>query len=218
VRLSQGSGDAKDLAAVQRGTGSWGEALKLMTMFYSYMSAFYQRQRKLGRDAGRALSDRDIAALPGIVARAWWLLVVPPILAAILSGNGPDEEEDWVWWAFEKITAQSLGPIPLVRDIWAPILARMTDQPSFGYRFTPIQGVGESAINVAGDVGNIAQGEETKRMTRNVMELVGFSTGLVPGQIATSTQFLVDVGYGDQDPQGAAEWFEGLTKGKVSEE
>jgi hypothetical protein len=218
VRQSQGSGDAKDLAAVQQGTGRWGEALKLLTMFYSYMSAFYQRQRKFGRDTGQALSDRDIAALPGLIARAWWLIVVPPLLAGILSGNVPDEDEDWAWWAFQKMLFQSLGAIPLVRDIAAPLLARATDQPSFGYRFTPIQGLGESVINMGGDIGNIAEGEPTKRMTRNVMEAVGFSTGLVPGQFAVSTQFLVDVGYGEQDPQGAAEWLEGLTKGKIKRE
>lgn len=59
VRLSQGSGSPKDLAAVVRGTGQWDQALKLMTQFYSYMSAFYQRQRTLERDiAGvRKLND-----------------------------------------------------------------------------------------------------------------------------------------------------------------
>lgn len=39
VRVSQGAGAPKDLAAIQRGTGKWGEALKLFTMFYSYFSA-----------------------------------------------------------------------------------------------------------------------------------------------------------------------------------
>jgi len=218
VRLSQGSGDAKDLAAVQRGTGPWGEALKLMTMFYSYMSAFYQRQRRLGRDAGKAMSERDLAALPGLISRAWWLLVVPPLMAEILSMRAPEEDEEWTWWAFEKMMSQMLGPIPVVRDLWSPVYARITGQPSFGYRFTPAQGAFETGINVAGDIGNVAQGEETTRMTRNVLELVGFSTGLVPGQVASATQFIVDVSEGEQDPQTAGDWFTGLTKGKLPEE
>jgi hypothetical protein len=214
VRLSQGSGDAKDLAAVQRGTGPWGEALKLMTMFYSYMSAFYQRQRRLGRDVARA----GIGDVPGLMARAWWLLVVPPLLSELLAGRGPEDDEDWTWWSFNKIISQMLGPIPVVRDLYAPIVARATGEPSFGYRFTPAQGAFETSINVAGDIGNVVEGEDTKRMTRNVLELVGYSTGLVPGQLAASTQFLVDVGYGEQDPQTAGDWFEGLTKGKMSED
>ena len=144
--------------------------------------------------------------------------MVPPILSELLAGRGPDDDEDPAWWGFQKIISQMLGPIPLVRDLWGPITDRFQGEPSYGYRFTPIQGVGESAVNVAGDLGNIAEGDETRRMTRNVLELVGFTTGLVPGQIAASTQFLVDVGYGDQDPQTAGEWFEGLTKGKIAED
>jgi hypothetical protein len=214
VRLSQGAAGPKDLAAVQRGKGAWGEALKLMTMFYSYMSAFYQRQRRLGRDVRRA-SAKDI---PNLVARAWWLIVVPPLLAELLSGRGPDDDEDEAWWAFRAMLGQSLGPIPLVRDVVAPAWDRAVGNPSFGYRFTPAQGGPEAFVRVAGDVGNIVEGEETKRATRNAMELVGYSTGLVPGQIASSTQFLVDIGHGEADPETLAEWYEGLTKGRIAED
>lgn len=213
VRLSQGAGGPKDLAAVQRGKGAWGEALKLMTMFYSYMSAFYQRQRRLGRDVGKA-SAKDV---PGLLARAWWLLVVPPLLAELLSGRGPDDEEDEAWWVFKKMLSQSLGPIPFVRDVFEPAWDKATGAQSFGYRFTPAQGAGEALVRVAGDAGNIVEGEETKRATRNALETVGYFTGLVPGQLAASTQFLVDVGYGDADPQTFGDWFEGLTKGKITE-
>lgn len=151
-------------------------------------------------------------------ARAWWLLVVPPLLSELLAMRGPGDDEDPAWWAIRKVIGQMLGPIPMVRDVWEPALARATGRPTFGYRFTPAQGLGDSAINVAGDIGNVVEGEETTRMTRNTLELIGFSTGLVPGQIAAATQFLVDVGYGEQDPRTAAEWFEGLTKGKLPEE
>lgn len=65
--------------------------------------------------------------------------------------------------------------------------------------------------------GNLIEGDETTRATRNALEATGYATGLVPGQVATAAQFLVDVGYGEQDPETVAEWWEGLTKGKVSE-
>lgn len=215
VRMSQGSGSAKDLAAVARGTGKYGEAFKLMTMFYSYMSAFYQRERSLGRDIAGVKSIGDF---PALLARSFWLIVVPPILAQILSGHGPEDDEDWALWSFKQMLFQMLGPIPLVRDVVQPAWDKATGEKGFDYQFTPVQRGIQTAINTVGDAAEIAQGEETKRATRNAMETVGYFTGLIPGQLASSTQFLVDVGYGEQDPEGFSDWYEGLTKGRIQEE
>lgn len=213
VRQSQGSGAAKDLAAVQTGRGPAGEALKLLTMFYSYMSAFYQRQRNLGRDVRNASAED----FPALLARAWWLLIVPPVLAELLAGRGPEDDEDWAAWGFEKIAFTTLGPIPLVRDVAPVAYAKATDDKTFGYRFTPAAGAMESVAAIAGDAGNIIEGEETKRATRNAIETVGYFTGLTTGQMATAAQFLVDVSYEEQDPETVKDWYDGLTTGKVKE-
>jgi hypothetical protein len=216
VRVSQGSGSAKDLAAIQRGRGPSGEAFKLLTMFYSYASGYYQRMRSLGRDVRRA----NAADIPNLVARSLWLVIVPALAAELLAGRGPDEddEEGWGEWAFEKVALSMFNPIPIARDI-APIAwAKATDKPTFGYSFTPVARGFETIANVFGDLGNVVENEETKRATRNFLEATGYVTGVVPGQAATAAQFLVDIGYGEQDPQTIGEWLEGLQKGKVSED
>ncbi|OHD00902.1 MAG: hypothetical protein A2885_13430 [Sphingopyxis sp. RIFCSPHIGHO2_01_FULL_65_24] len=215
VRQSQGAGAAKDLAAIQTGRGSFGEAGKLLTFFYTFMSSQYQRTRTLGRDA-RSASVKDI---PGLLARTWWLLILPPLLSNLLAGRGPDDEDDesWAEWAASSILFNLFGPLPIAREAAPVIYAKATDGPTFGYRFTPLQGAIESVVNVAGDLGNIAEGEDTKRATRNAIETVGYFTGLTTGQMAVSTQFMVDVSYGEQDPESIGDWYEGLTKGKVSE-
>jgi hypothetical protein len=215
VRQSQGSGAAKDLAAIQRGTGTMGALAKLTTMFYSYMSAFYQRQRTLGRDVGAAISERDARALPGLMARAWWLLVVPPILNEVLAGRGPGDDDDYGVWAFKQVILQMLGPIPVVRDLAKPIWEKVAGDRTFGYQISPMQRAGDTLVNLGGDVGRKVRGEDTKQMTRDTLETVGYTTGVVPGQIAAATQFLVDVGAGDQDPEGFGEWYRGLTTGKA---
>lgn len=214
IRLSQGAGAPKDLAAVSRGTGRWGEAFKLLTMFYTYLSSVYSRQRNLGRDVKRA-GVRDI---PNLMARAWWLIVVPPLLAEILSGRGPDEDEEWGWWAFQKMLSQSLGAIPIVRDLTDPMFDGFAGRPGFDYRLSPLQGVGASAVNVARDAGKAIEGDEPTRPVRNTLEFVGYTTGMVPGQVAASAQFLVDVGDGEADPETAEDWYTGMTKGKLPEE
>lgn len=212
VRQSQGAGAPKDLAAIQTGAGRFGELFKYMTMFYSYMSAMYQRQRTLGRDIK---GTRD---LPRLLARTWWLVVVPPLLSALLTGNGPDDDEDWGFWTLRKMLGNALGPIPVVRDVFEPAWHKFAGTKGFDYQMSPVQSAMKSFVNVAGDAGNIVQGEETKRATRDVLETAGYATGLVPGQIAASTQFLVDVGSGDADPDGFWDWYTGLTKGRLPED
>ena len=215
VRVSQGSGAAKDLASVQRGRGTAGEAMKLMTMFYSYASGYYQRLRTLGRDVRKA----NASDIPNLVARSFFLVIAPALLAELLAGRGPDEddEEGWAEWAFQKVALSVFNPIPLLRDVLPPAVAAAQDKPTFGYSFTPVAKMGDTFVNLARDTGNVIEGEETKRATRDFLESVGYVTGLVPGQIATSAQFLVDVAYGEQDPETFGDWYEGLSKGKVSE-
>lgn len=209
VRQSQGSGAAKDMARVQRGTGKMGEAWKLASMFYSYSSAFYQRQAAFVNDTQDAVRERDLSAVPDLAARFLWLNIVPALASALLSGNGPGEDEDEAAWALSKILASQFQGIPIARDIAGAL------ESGFGYSFTPAEGFGRSVVNLYNDAERIVEGEDTKRMTRNFLEFLGYTTGKVPGQLATSTQFLVDVGYGDQDPETAAEWWRGITKGKT---
>lgn len=209
VRQSQGSGAAKDMARVQRGTGKMGEAWKLSTMFYSYSSAFYQRQYRLARNTSTAIRERDISFAPEFAARVLWLFLVPSIAAEILAGRGPEDDEDEAAWALGNIITSQFQAIPFGREIAGGL------KSGFGYSYTPAEGFGKSIVASAKDVDRIIEGEETKRATRNFLEMVGYTTGKIPGQLATTTQFFVDVGYGEQDPETAAEWWQGITKGKI---
>lgn len=100
----------------------------------------------------------------------------------------------------------------------SPLVEGLTGGKPFDYQFTPIQRSFQSLVESARDVHKMIEGEDTKRPVRNALEVAGYWTGLVPGQIATSTQFLVDVANGEQDPETAAEWYRGLTKGKAKDE
>ncbi|PTR05689.1 MULTISPECIES: hypothetical protein [unclassified Novosphingobium] len=222
VRQSQGSGSPKDMAAIVRGTGKWGEATKLFTMFYSYFSAQYQRQRTLARDAGGADARRS-RNLPKLTARAFFLLVVPPLLtelikAGVTGGGGPDDDEWWSEWISRKMLANAIGPIPLARDVFEPTWNAVAGNRVFSASLTPMQRAADSLAQAGRDVGKLARGQETKHATKDVLETTGYLTGLVPGQVASATQFLVDVGQGNADPQSVGDWIEGLTTGKVKDE
>ncbi|MFC0204737.1 hypothetical protein [Novosphingobium soli] len=221
VRQSQGAAGPKDLAAIQRGTGRWGEALKLMTMFYSYLSAFYQRQRTLARDL-RGEDVRRPRNMPRLAARAFFLLILPPLLTEILRGAvgapaGPDDDEWWTQWLARKLLANSLGPIPVARDVFEPTWNAVRGSGWTGTSISPLQRSLESLVRVGGDIGKFARGEETQHATKDVLEATGYWTGLVPGQGASAAQFLVDLGHGDADPDSFGEWMEGLSTGKIDD-
>lgn len=221
VRTSQGAGGPKDLAAVQRGTGALGEAGKLLTMFYAFLSMQYQRERTLARDV-MGLDERTVRATPRLLARATLLFLVQPMLTELLRGvaggdAGPDDDEWWAQWFLRKTLANALGPIPVVRDVFEPAWNKARGQGFASTSITPVQRAYESVVNVFGDLGRIARGEETKHATKNALEATGYITGLVPGQIASATQFLVDWANGDADPDGPRQVLEGLSTGKIDE-
>lgn len=208
VRQSQGAGAAKDLASVQRGTGKAGEMLKFLTMYYSYMSAVYQRQRAFARDVmGQDVrKSRDV---PALMSRALWLFIVPPLLSELLAGRGPEDDDDLAMWSLSRMLMQTMGPIPIVRDLATSVFQ------GYDYKMSPASRGVETGINTFKDIATVASGGETKRAAQNTLETIGYATGLVPGQVAVAAQFLVDVGYGEQDPESFADWYRGLTKGKV---
>ena len=111
---------------------------------------------------------------------------------------------------------QAVGAIPVVRDAARPLYDTLAGNRAFDYQLSPIQRSIQTIIDAIGAGADIATGEDTSHATRTMLEATGYVTGMVPGQLAQSTQFLVDVAYGEQDPQTFGDWLEGLTKGKLS--
>jgi ATP-dependent protease ClpP protease subunit len=83
VRITQGGGGAKDLAAVQRGPEAW----KLFTVFFGYRSVLYNRltERLYGKDRWAKATE--------LVARWWWAALLPVVFEQLLM-NGIDDDEE----------------------------------------------------------------------------------------------------------------------------
>lgn len=208
VRDTQGAGSVKDLSAIQRG----GEALKLFTMFYSYFNVFYNRQRGIVRDARAADSFSDYM---DVVAQSMWLMVIPTLLAAMLSGQGPEDDEEWWAWAMRNVGFGVFSGLPVVRDA-ANTASNLAGGKGFGgAKMTPVQGVIDSALHLGKDGIKLVNGEETsKTAIKNLFNVGGFFTGLPTGQLGATTQFLWDaLAEGTQDPEGLIDWLNGLVFG-----
>lgn len=224
VRESQGAGGAKDLAAIQRGRGPAGELGKTLTMFYSFQSAQYNRFVRLGWDVADAKRGKALLEnAPELAARAMVLTLFVPVVGSLLGGRGPDEEneEAWTEWAAKESLYGLAAPIPFVRDVVPIATKKATGDRSYGYRFTPVAGMGESIERVAGDVRKLSEGDETTRATRNMIEMLGYMNGLTPtpfsGQMAATAQFLVDWSSGEVEPASAGEVWEGVRSGRITE-
>lgn len=214
VRKSQGSGSSKDVAAIMRGKGVAGEAFKMITPFYSFMSAYYQRQRTLARDYGTAFRTKSISDFPDLMGRTLMLYVLPVLASEWLTGRMPedDDEESWTQWLLGAMAVNALGPLPVVRD-----LANFAVK-GFGGDVSSVDRFVGSTSRVITDIKNLSEGDETKRATRNAMEAAGYVGAPTSGQMAATTQFIVDVFGGDQHPEDWGDWWEGLTKGKIKED
>lgn len=178
VRLSQGSGGAKDLAAIQRQN----EATKLITMFYSSFNAYYNRQRKWGRDAKRAIESGEFADLPSLLARQVFMTIGPAVIAELIVGNGPSSDENWAAWTLKKVALYPFLAVPIVRDAVNAIAS------SFGYTFTPAGRVVEEAVLNPIKLGaKIVQGKATaKDVVKQGINSAGYIFNLPLGQVSTT--------------------------------
>jgi hypothetical protein len=208
VRDTQGAGSVKDLSAFQRGS----EPMKLLGMFYSYFNVYYNRQRGLVRDFRSADSFSDYM---NVVAEGFWLMVVPTLLAALLSGQGPDDDEEWWAWASRNVGFGVFSGIPWARDIAGAASNEIAGKNFGGAKLSPVQGIGEGTIKLFKDAAKLVEGKETSKTSiKNTFNVAGLFMGLPLGQVGASTQFVWDALVEEtQDPEGLLDWMKGLAYG-----
>jgi hypothetical protein len=205
VRLSQGAGGAKDLAAVQRHN----ELMKLLTMYYTPFNVLYQRLR----DVGRQTATEGVGYLPRAAARLLALVVLPAVLGDLLAGRGPEEDEDEVWWAVRKTLLYPFATIPVLRDFSGYIEAAIIDatgegvmryQPS--YKLSPVVGAIEKVARLPGQVASVATGDaDPADVAWNIFETSGYLLGLPTAQPRITGEYLVDLMTGEAEPENAVE-------------
>lgn len=189
VRLSQGSGNVEDLAAVSRGT----EVGKMFTQFYSYWSAFYAQGRDLARDANRA----GVSDIPKLMARAFFIWAAPAVMSDVLTGKGPDDTKDetWTGFAIKKILLYPLMAIPGIRDA-----AGSWDGGRTSVSPSAVGRVLEAVGHIGQSLGKLATGGEVERgkVVRHAIDATGLVFGLPLGQIGVIAQNIFE----DMDKNG----------------
>jgi hypothetical protein len=208
VRMSQGSGRAKDLAAVQAPTS---EFVKWFTMFYSYFNVQMNAQWRAKQMTRRGDWRKAMSM-------SFWFLVAAPLIGAALTGDLPDEDEDPASWAGRNIFFNFWAGLPLVRDVTS-YASRKIGGEYADYSATPVARAVESAEKLGNDLIDLVRGDDiSDAWVKHAVETPGYFLALPTGQLANTTQGLVNLVSGEEDPEGISDWYEGLTRGRIDDE
>lgn len=198
VRLGQGAGGAKDLAAV----AAKSDALtRLLTMFYTPFSALYGRLRAVGHDVN------GIGDAPGAVFRLFWVVLVAATLGELASGHGPDKkkDEEWLAWWLRSVALYPFLAVPLLRDTISAITT------GYGYQFTPMA----QAMKVTADTVRTAKGyamgdKELADFAEKAVQAFSYLLGLPTGQFTITGTYLYDLAHGNTHPDNLFEFAKGM--------
>jgi hypothetical protein len=180
VTRAQGSGLLSDRSGFERGTLSenqrGNEVAKLMTAFGSYMMA----KLNVAVQKGRATNFRSPADVLSFAVDLIFLYTLEALLAAFLTGNWPDDEEDeqtWgslgMWMAGQTATSMMSG-VPLARDA-ASVLQGFGGG---GGAASAIEGVTQGAMG-AGTLAQVVAGFEDEDKARTALRQLLNGTGIL---------------------------------------
>ena len=190
VRRSQGSGLHEDLAAVERGTTKAtapnSEAIKIWTMFYTYMSAKYS----LSVEDWRKMDGRKFGSVMGFMGGMFLRFTGEAVLVALLTNRVPDfdredEKEDGFselgWLAY--ITGDTLfGTLPVLKEVYKTI----------GTMYDAGSGVSVAINALPNAFDQVAEGEADEKFARSFINVFTLFFGLPGAQINIAVKAMFD--------------------------
>ena len=148
IKKSIGSSRKTDQAAYARGS----EQQKLLTMFYGFMNTWANRWIK----ESRLVTDNGLAGSPRFLGFIGSHFFAFTILSAMMSGKGPDDDEDWFAWWSKEILKAPFGFFPIARELTQVAFDEAFGGRSFSYRPSPTVSMVEAGINLGKTGWNLA--------------------------------------------------------------
>lgn len=169
--------------------------------FFSYLDALYGRERNVEHRA------HGIALAQDAARRGWWAMVVPPLLEALVRGDGP-EEDDAESWAAHLSRAAILGSFASIPGIGAL-------PPAWGrqWRFIPSPPQGDASGADASTDAAIEHAEHGKGWIDDVLATAEPSFARPNGQVDASVPADADAPMAEQAPEDLDGWYEPMTIG-----
>jgi hypothetical protein len=192
VRMTQGSGSAKDLATVQRGP----EMYRAFTMFYTFYAGLFNQFAKATRQV------KGIKNMPGLVASAALLWFLPAVLQELVLGRHPDTDDDpeeWAKWLIKTEAAYPTQSVILLRDI--------VNGMEYDYNPSAAFDAFKALTIGAQGVGKFITGEEPSRyQVENIVNTAGYFGHLPTKQVWLTSEYIHDWLTGDVDAENPADF------------
>jgi hypothetical protein len=163
-----------------------------LVAFYGYFSTEYNQIRRLFAEK----------SAPEAFARALATMVAINVIGELISGRGPDEEEEVPEWITRKLLAAPVQLLPIVGWAGEEGAARATSwlwhgetsHRRFSMRASPVMAASERLIRSVGKLVDSEDGE-TDRQILALLDILGIITGTPVG----SSQVQRTVGYATGD-------------------
>jgi len=186
VHRTQGAGLAKDLSNFM---GTSNPYLKWLTMFGSFGSNLYARQRRMARIAGgrQALRDDDkgVPIVQRDLAKAFSLwsttMLIPAVIEAFMRGDDEEDENLFVLAGRSTIAFHAM-PVPIAREITEflvnPKTRAFKGQSAYLRNFDP-------ALNIANQIYQVWYEDDPmdwEKLVRNGVLTAGYAFHLPTAQ------------------------------------
>jgi len=176
----------------------------LFGTIYGFMNNTYGQMRDmLDKSFARGSSWQNN---PALVARAMATLIVPAVVAAMIKGGAPKQDDNKAWWLTKAIGGELAGTVPFVRDAASYLEYQQTPTVSAFRLIT-------DALSTGRDLVHEAQGKES-RLLQDLGNAVGewaHIGGL--GQLGHVLQYARDVHAGKKHPESALQYAKEATVG-----
>lgn len=202
VRQSPGAGGAMDIAAIQR--KDQGAAMRLLTMFYTPFSAYYNQNRDLAFEA-RQGSRTVASAAASMLALAFF----QGVIGDLLTGKGPEEDENTAAWMAKSTLGFGVSGFPVIRDTIGSALSGHAGSLSPAWQ----------AINAGRQLTSAVAGAATGdkdpgQVVKSAVTASGYLLGIPVKPITRQGTYLWDIATGDEQPEDAAAFMKGLLTAK----
>lgn len=186
------TGHAKDLPALMASKNHW---WKLATMFMGDATNNYNMLRDAGHriDGFKGVPTFTLSAL---------MMMGAGVLADLVKGLGPDDDEDPGAWAMRKALLQPFQTMPIVRDGANALENVIAGKPFKDYRFSPALAILQKQIDLVPAAMRFSDGtDDWVDFAIHAGEAVGYFFGIAgTAQAAASTKYLKRYAEGGEEP------------------